>query len=93
MEATQIILVVSVGTLTIILSLVGVQVVRILKEVKITIEKINKILEDMGRVTENVAKPTSSFNGIFFGLKAGLKILKLLMSRDKRRKENEPRSE
>jgi len=89
MEMTQVILVVSVGVLTVVLALVGFQIFQILREFKRSVEKINKILEDMGKVSENMTKPTSSFSGVFFGLKTGLKVLKLFMERKKKKKENE----
>lgn len=89
METVQIVLVGSVGLLTVVLALAGVQIIRILGEIKKTVEKINKILDDMGRVTGQVAQPESTFSGIFFGLKTGAKILRVLLARHKKRKENE----
>lgn len=85
---TQIVLMTAVGILTVVLALAGVQIIRILKELKITVEKVNKMLGDMGRVTENIAKPTSPLNNLFFGVKAGLRVLKVLLKRSKK-KENE----
>ena len=83
MEITQIVPAFSIGVLTVVLALVGVQVIRILQEFKKTVEKINKILEDLGRVTEDVSKPTLPLSGIFLGLKTGLKVLRIILKRKK----------
>lgn len=89
MEIVPAVLATSVGILTVVLALVGIQIIRILNEVKKSVEKANKMLDDAGRMTESLAGPTSSLSGIFFGLKTGLKVLKVLLARKKGKKENE----
>ena len=89
MEITPFVLVASVATLTLVLAAVGIQIIRILGEIKKSVEKVNKILDDAGKVTENFAGPTSSVSGLFFGLKTGLKVLRVLLERKKDKKENE----
>ena len=54
-----------ITALTVLLVLIGIQVVNILKEVKSSLEKINKILDDAGTISENIAKPVSDFAGFF----------------------------
>lgn len=88
MEPIQIVLMGSVVMLTIVLALGGLQIIRILGEVKRSVEKGNKILDDMGKLTDSVAKPSSPVNSIFFGAKTGLKILKIFLNRKKKEKEN-----
>jgi len=83
MEITQIVPAVSIGVLTVVLALVGVQVIRILQEFKKTVEKINKILEDLGRVTDDASRPTLPLAGIFLGLKTGLKVLRIILKQKK----------
>lgn len=78
----------SVVILTVVLALGGVQIIRILGEVKRSVEKGNKILDDMGKLTDNVAKPSSPISSVFFGAKTGLKLLKILLNRKKKEKEN-----
>ena len=79
MELTQVLLVIVVVVLTGILSLVGVQLFLILKEVRLSIRKLNKILEDAGVVSESVAKPAASLSGFLTGLKGGADLVKLLL--------------
>ncbi|MDP3998397.1 MAG: hypothetical protein Q8P89_02180 [bacterium] len=84
MEPAPIVLSSAVGILTVVLALVGIQVVRILQEVRGSVQRFNKILGDVGKVTEGATSPTSSFSGMFFGAKMGLKILKTLLARHKK---------
>lgn len=83
MEIVPAVLAASIGILTVTLAFVGFQIVRILSEAKKSVEKVNKMLDDAGRMTESIAGPTSSISGIFFGLKTGLKVLKVLLGRKK----------
>lgn len=74
--------------LTILLVVLGIQVFFILRELRKTINKANKILDDTGTITESVSKPISSFSSIAMGLKTGAKIAEIL-NKDKRHKQNE----
>jgi len=64
-NVAQGLLVFVITILTVLLVLIGLQVVNILKEVKRSLEKINKILDDAGTISENIAKPISNFAGFF----------------------------
>lgn len=73
--------------LTFLLIVLGVQVFFILKELRKTIDKLNKVLDDTGTITESVAKPVSSLSSIAMGLKAGAKIAKILNTDHKHKKD------
>jgi len=68
MENTQILLVGVVTVLTGILTLIGVQVFLILKEIKRSIEKMNKMLDDAGLISESVARPIASLSNSITGV-------------------------
>lgn len=74
-ETAQILLVSVITTLTIILSLVGIQLVFVLKELKKSIEKANLILDDTQSLTSKVSHSTDSLSGMVSGIKAGLSLL------------------
>ena len=78
MDTAQILLVVVVLVLTVILSLVGFEVFLILRELKQSVRKTNKILDDTGLITESVAKPIAGFSGFLSGLKDSANIVKIL---------------
>ena len=72
--------------LTILLLILGIQVFFILRELRKTIDKANKVLDDTGVITESVSKPISSFSSLAMGLKTGARLAKIL-SKDKHHKD------
>lgn len=74
--------------LTILLVVLGIQVFFILRELRKTIDKANKVLDDTGTITESVSKPISSLSSLAMGLKAGAKIARILNG-DKKHKRDE----
>lgn len=65
-------------SLTVMLIMIGYQVIQILFEIKRTIEKANKILDDAGRVSESVSEPVAALSGFLTGLKGGGSLLKAM---------------
>ena len=74
---TQVLLVIVVTVLTVLLTVIGVQIVFILSEFRKTVEKVNKMLEDAGQVTGGITRSVTGMSGMFEGLKAGLSIVNL----------------
>lgn len=75
--------------LTVLLVILGIQVYFILRALRITIFKANKILEDAGSITESVSKPISSLSTLAMGLKTGASIAKILQGGKHHNKKNE----
>ncbi len=71
-DTTQILLVTVVTILTIILAVIGIQVVFILQEFRRMLERTSKIMEDAGRVTEGISTSFTGVSGILAGFKTGL---------------------
>jgi len=92
MEITQILLIIVVLALTSIMSIVGVEVFFIFKELRKSIKKFNKMLDDMGLITESVAKPIAGFSGFITGLKSGADAIKLLTKDNRKREKKEKTS-
>lgn len=92
MDPTQILLIIVVTTLTILLTVVGIQVFFILKEVRKLVEKTNKILDDAGTISESVAKPISSLSSSIGGLSGITGLLGWLITR-RRKKEKQEENE
>lgn len=80
METTQLLLILTVSSLTIMLLIVGSQVALILREFRESVKKMNKILDDAGVVSESVAKPIAGLSGFLTGIKSGADLIKLLTS-------------
>ncbi len=83
-DITQFILISVVVSLTVVLA--------ILKEFRLTVSKINKILDDTGSITESVSKPISVVSGFLVGLRSRHLfhgVLKILKKRSKKEKAEE----
>ena len=65
----QFLLVVVITTLTILVSVVAVQVWQILWEVRQAMQKLNKILDNTQTVSETTAKPIAAVNQFFSEVK------------------------
>jgi len=81
MEPAQILLTIVVVVLTIILVAVGIQVFLILKELRRSVQKTNKILDDAQEVSHSVAKPISSLSTSLMGISGVGGLVSWLMTR------------
>ncbi len=75
MDTTQILLTLVVTVLTILLSIIGVQVVFILIEIRKSMEKVNKMLSDATIVTSGIGRSVTGMSGLMEGLKTGLSFV------------------
>lgn len=73
-DTTQILLIAVITVLTVILTVIGIQLIYILREFRKTVEKTNKILDDTGLITESIAKPVVGISSLITGIKAGVDI-------------------
>ena len=77
-DPAQTILFLVVVILTILLLVLGIQVLFILKEFRKTVSKANKILDDTGIISESVSAPISSLSALVTSVKAGARVAKFL---------------
>jgi len=87
LSPTQILLIIVVSVLTAVLAVIGIQVFLILKEGKRSVEKVNKILDDAGRVSEAITKPITSLSGSLGSLSGLTGFFSWLINRRKKREE------
>ncbi|MCL4418889.1 hypothetical protein M1146_02170 [Patescibacteria group bacterium] len=73
--------------LTILLLGLGIQVFFILRELRKTVDKANKVLDDTGVITESVSGPISSLSSLAMGVKTGAALASIL-NRKKSKKAN-----
>lgn len=78
MDPAQTALVLVIVVLSILLVVLGIQVFFILRELRHTVFKLNKVLDNTNSITENVAGPVSSVSSIFEGIKTGASLINLL---------------
>lgn len=75
MEPTQIVLIAISIVLTSLFIALGIQFWFILKEIRNSLVKVNKMLDDAGRVTGVVGEGVSNVSGLMNGIKAGMALV------------------
>jgi len=75
MDPTQLTIIAVTITLTILLVVLGIQVFLILKEIRHSIQKTNKMLDDAGKVSETVSSGFTSMSGFVNGIKSGIAMI------------------
>ncbi len=88
-DRAQIILFVVIGILAVVLLALRVQVFFILRELRQTVSKANKVLDDTGAITESVSRPLSSLSSLAMGIKAGSRIMNFFKKDKKVRQDKE----
>lgn len=77
-DPAQILLFVVILILTILLVVLGIQVFFILRDLRQTISKANRVLDNTGEITQSVSAPLSSFSSLLMGLRTGAKFANLI---------------
>lgn len=83
-DTAQAVLLFVIVVLSVLLIVLGVQVFFILRELRQTVSKANKVLDDTGIITESVSGPISNLSAIASGVKAGASIAGLLKGNKKK---------
>jgi hypothetical protein len=78
MEPTQLVIIIISITIAVLFVILGIQVFYILKEVRISLQKVNKMLDDMGKVSGTVGDGVVNMAGFVNGLKAGMSAIATL---------------
>lgn len=74
MDPIQIVIIVISLTLTVLIVILGIQVLQILKEMKKSVEKMNKMLDDTQKVTGTFSSSVQGMGGLISGLKSGFSL-------------------
>lgn len=86
-DINQIIFIASIAIITILLTVLGIQFALILREVHRSIEKINKVIDDVGGTAGNVSKYVREFAGFSAGMKTAMQVFQTMRG-DKKEKNN-----
>jgi predicted PurR-regulated permease PerM len=81
-DPVQLVLLIVILALTILLVILGVQIFLILKELRQTISKTNKVLDNAESISENIEAPLSALSSLALGVKASslITVVKLIKS-------------
>lgn len=77
----QILLFLVITVLTTLLTLAGIQVIHILKELRLTMKKLNQMMDDFNLISSSVAKPIAGISGFVTGLKSGRDVIQLFLKK------------
>ena len=78
MDTVQALLIAVMIVLTIMLITLGLQVFYVLRELRKSIHKFNRVLDNTESITESVSAPISSFSAMLTGMKGGVTIASFL---------------
>lgn len=81
MDTTQLLLTVVLTITTILLVVVGIQLIFVLKELRAFLKKINGIVEAFEKVGGSVEHGFSEFIGFFTGIKTLFKVVDVIHSK------------
>lgn len=87
-DAAQILLFIVIIVLTILLVALGIQAFLILKDLRQTITKANKVLDNTTDITQSVSQPLSNLSSVLMGLKAGGAIARIIKKATNGEKKN-----
>jgi len=77
-DSTQILLTIVISTLTILLTIIGVQIFLILIEARNILKKTGLMLEDASKITHAVVEPVEEASSFIKGLKDGLGVVRTI---------------
>lgn len=98
-DVIQLIVLLVIIVVTLVFVILGIQVYYILREMRKTIMKANKVLDTTNYLTESVSAPLSALSSIMSGLTAGsvvsnlIKIALRVVSGDKKKSKGDDNGE
>jgi hypothetical protein len=95
-DTVQLVLLVVIIALTLLLIILGTQVFLILRELRRTIRKANRVLDNTGSITESVSKPISSLSNLVGTVSTSAvlaKVIKIALGMASNEKKKDQREE
>ena len=84
MDPVQLTIIIISFALAILFVILGIQVWYILKEMRTSLIKVNKMLDDAGRISGTVSQSFTGLAGLVSGLKTGLTFFSGLRNKDRK---------
>ena len=75
-DTIEILLIVVVTTLTVLLAIIGVQIILILTEVRNILKKTDSMMGDAERITHSVVEPVEEASSFVMGIKSGFGVMR-----------------
>lgn len=77
MDLPQIILLVVITVVSIILVIIGIQIIGLLKDAKETLRKTDLVIEDVGFLTRSLTRGGTALSGMVTSLQSGMQLVGL----------------
>lgn len=78
MDVTQILFTAAITVMTIILTIIGIQLITVLREIRVLLGKANTIISEFEKLGTNFGQGYSDIMGFFSGLKSVFHLLNIL---------------
>ena len=75
MDLPQILLLVVIVAVSVILIVIGIQIIGLLKDAKETLRKTDLILEDVGFLSRSLTRGSSTLSHMFTSLESGMQLI------------------
>jgi len=82
---TNVLLVIIISLLSLNLLLVGIYITLVLKDVRFTIQKVNKLLDTSNEMAESLSRPVNNVSGLLESVTSGIATYNLFKGLKKRR--------
>jgi len=81
MDITQIVIIISLLSISVVTVAVGIYLIKLIKDLRVTISETNQIIS-------SVSRPLSSFSEFLMGFKNGFSIFNSFFKKDKKEKKD-----
>lgn len=78
MDLPQIILLFVIVVVSVILVVIGIQIIGLLKDAKETLRKADLILEDVGFLSRSLTRGSSTISHMFTSIESGLQLVSMI---------------
>ncbi|MFC1626569.1 hypothetical protein ACFL1P_00030 [Patescibacteria group bacterium] len=82
MDPIQLVIIIVSLSLTALILLLGIQVFFILREFRRSIEKVNNMLNDVGKISASIGGGMSNVSGFVNGLKTGISVISSMKNKE-----------
>jgi len=80
MDLPQILLLTAIFVISIILTIIGVQIIMLLRDARDTLKRADNLLGDLEFLSRSLTRTSSSFSHLASGLQSGMQLVSLVAS-------------
>ncbi|HNY04721.1 MAG TPA: hypothetical protein PKI92_03125 [Candidatus Woesebacteria bacterium] len=81
MDINQIVIIISLLSISVVVVIVGIYLIKLIKDLRVTVRETNQIIS-------SVSRPVSSFSEFLMGFKNGFSLFNSFFNKDKKEKKD-----